>query len=274
MDLVASPKPFVKWAGSKRLLLGHLIPHLPSDYDTYLEPFLGGGSVFLHLAPKKAILSDACEPLIATWIAVQRNPEGVFKAATAHSMNEVTYYRVRDAEPAGYLQRAGRFIYLNKGAFNGLYRENLRGKFNVPWGRPKSSFVADKANLKSVAKLLQQPGVSISCADFEVTIDRAAAGDFVFADPPYVTGHNNNGFIEYNSKIFTWDDQKRLAAALKRAATRGATVVVTNADHAAIRELYGYLTPHQFERSSTLAGASSSRRRVTELVLTGGVQRG
>lgn len=270
MSSAPTARPFVKWAGSKRLLIRHLEPYFPAKMDTYLEPFLGGGSVFLHLAPDKAILSDACAPLIDTWRAVGRNPDGVFAAARSHSMDEETYYRVRDTDPVGYLQRAGRFIYLNKAAFNGLYRENREGRFNVPWGRPKSDFVVDRENLKAVSALLRKPGIEVSCADFEETIDRAQAGSFIFADPPYVTGHNDNGFIEYNRKIFRWEDQIRLAAALKRAIERGATVTVTNADHSAIRELYDFLTPRPFVRSSTLAGVTTSRRQVTELILSGG----
>lgn len=268
MAQALGPRPFVKWAGSKRLLLAEIVPYVPKDFGTYYEPFLGGGSVFLALDPGKAVLSDACKPLIDTWTAVGRNPDGVSKSATSTELSERAYYEVRAARPTGYLQQAGRFIYLNKGAFNGLYRENLRGEFNVPWGRPKSPFIVDRENLRAVSARLRAPAIEIRCRDFEESIDASDQGDLVFVDPPYVTGHNDNGFIEYNAKIFGWHDQQRLAAALKRAQNRSVHIVATNADHPEIRKLYSFLAMRSFERSSTLAANVAKRGRVRELLMT------
>lgn len=268
MVQVKGPRPFVKWAGSKRLLLSEILPHMPTEFGTYYEPFLGGGSVFLALNPGTAVLSDACKPLIDTWIAVGKNPDGVFRAATARNLSEAEYYEVRSSRPFGYLQRAGRFLYLNKGAFNGLYRENLRGDFNVPWGRPKSPFIVDRKNLRDVSARLSAPGVEVYCRDFQDSIDASEFGDLLFVDPPYVTGHNDNGFIEYNAKIFGWKDQQRLAAALLGAHERGVNIVATNADHPEIRKLYSFLAMRSFERSSTLAANVAKRGRVRELLMT------
>lgn len=262
-------KPFVSWAGSKRRLLPQILPHIPLSYGRYIEPFLGGGSLFLELAPRRAILNDACAPLIETWRAIQRNADGVHREATRRELNKEQYYLARSERGGGYLQRAGRFIYLNKGAFNGLYRVNLQGQFNVPWGAPKSDFVCDRENLRGVQKLLSGGRAALSCGDFEASVDVAGPRDFLFIDPPYVTSHNNNGFIEYNEKIFSWEDQVRLAAAARRAVDRGASVMVTNANHEKVIALYEGFEEVVIERASTLAASSTKRGRTTEVLLIG-----
>ncbi|WP_162231785.1 DNA adenine methylase [Leucobacter celer] len=262
-------KPFLSWAGSKRRLLPQILPHIPEEFGRYIEPFLGGGSLFLELAPLDALLNDACEPLIDTWRAVQRNATGVHREAVRRPLSKDDYYVARAERGGGYLQRAGRFVYLNKGAFNGLYRVNLRGEFNVPWGAPKSDFICDRANLVAVQELLNPERVQITSGDFEAAVDLAGPNDFVFVDPPYVTSHNNNGFVEYNEKIFSWDDQVRLAQAAHRAVERGATVMVTNANHEKIITLYEGFEQVVLERASTLAASSAKRGRTTEILLIG-----
>lgn len=260
---------FVRWAGSKRRLLSQIRPHLPRDYNTYIEPFLGGGSLFLDLQPSRALLNDACAPLVDTWNAIRTSPSKVYDQATKLPLDSENYYRERSLRGGTRFERAGRFIYLNRGAFNGLYRVNLRGEFNVPWGAPKTPNIITLSQLKSVAAVLNNANVTVTCGDFEEVIDRAVAGDLVFLDPPYVTSHNENGFAEYNEKIFSWADQERLATAAKRAVDRGAVVVVTNANHASVLELYPTFTAIILERASTLAASASRRGRTTEILLMG-----
>lgn len=262
-------KPFIRWAGSKRRLLSQIQPFVPATYRTYVEPFLGGGSLFLHLQPKTAVLSDACLPLIDTWRAVAKNPDRVHHEATKRPLEKDAYYDARRERGGGYLQRAGRFIYLNKGAFNGLYRVNLRGDFNVPWGAPKSSYVCDIDHLRRVSSLLNRPGVQLSCGDYLETLARAGKEDLVFLDPPYVTSHNNNGFIEYNEKLFSWSDQVKLAESSRAAVERGATVLVTNANHPDVLALYPTFEQHVLNRASTLAASSAKRGPTTEALLVG-----
>jgi DNA adenine methylase len=245
------------------------VPHLPDVFNCYIEPFLGGGSLFLELMPSNALLNDACQPLVDTWLAVQRNARGVHREATRRSLNREEYYAARAERGGGYLQRAGRFIYLNKGAFNGLYRVNLRGEFNVPWGAPKSDFVCDRDNLLSAQQILDPSRVRITSGDFQAPVDLAGPRDLVFVDPPYVTSHNNNGFVEYNEKIFSWEDQERLAQAASRAVDRGATVMVTNANHEKVTALYANFERIVLERASTLAASSAKRGRTTEVLLIG-----
>lgn len=262
-------KPFISWAGAKRRLLPQILPHIPKNFNTYIEPFLGGGSLFLQLAPESAILNDACVPLIDTWRAVQRNALGVHKEAVRRPLEKRAYYSARAERGGGYLQRAGRFIYLNKGAFNGLYRVNLNGEFNVPWGAPKSGFICDRDNLVQVGSLLSREDVTLTRGDFDPALASAQRGDLVFVDPPYVTSHNNNGFIEYNEKIFSWDDQVRLALSVQRAVARGATVLVTNAHHDRVIELYPGFEQVVLERASTLAASKTKRGRTSEILLIG-----
>ena len=158
-EVSQSVAPFLRWVGSKRRLLPQLAPHLPNAFGTYHEPFLGAGSLFLSLSPSTARIGDTCSPLIDTWRAVASDPEAVFAAATKWSLDEATFYAVRALRLSDPIELAGRFIYLNRGAFNGLYRENLRGEFNVPWGRPKTDTIVDLEVLRAAAGAIAKPGV-------------------------------------------------------------------------------------------------------------------
>lgn len=264
-----SIKPFISWAGSKRKLLSQILPYIPDTFERYVEPFLGGGSLFLTLAPEKALLNDACVPLIETWKAVGQDSEGVYLEAVRRPFDKASYYTARSERGGDYLERAGRFIYLNKGAFNGLYRVNLKGEFNVPWGAPKSGFICDRENLYRVGKLLARDGITLTHGDFGSVLEMVRPGDLVFIDPPYVTSHNNNGFIEYNQTLFSWDDQIRLARAARTAVCQGATVLVTNAHHDKVIELYQGFELVILERASTLAASRAKRGRTSEVLLIG-----
>lgn len=164
------------------------------------------------------------------------------------------------------MERAVRFLYLNRTCFNGIYRVNLRGDFNVPIGT-KGLVEYPKNYLQEITVRLSH--ASIRVADFEETIDKAVAGDFVFVDPPYTVMHNNNNFLKYNANLFSWTDQRKLASAIRRAAKRSAAIMISNADHRNVRELYGNFGEHyRVNRSSTLAADSVHRRKTTELLIT------
>jgi DNA adenine methylase len=159
-----------------------------------------------------------------------------------------------------------RFLYLNRTCFNGIYRVNLRGEFNVPIGT-KDRVAYPEGYLQQIATCLSH--ASIRVAGFEQTIDKAEANDFVFVDPPYTVMHNNNNFVKYNARLFSWADQVKLASAVKKAARRGAAVMISNADHQSVRELYrGFGTHHRVDRTSILAADLLHRRKTTELVIT------
>lgn len=259
--------PFLKWAGGKRWLVQSVSDIFPAKFNRYIEPFLGGGSMFFALQPEHAILSDANKELITTYRTVASHPreilEGLTRFQQEHSTD--TFYRVRKIVPVDPVEQAVRFIYLNRTCYNGLYRVNQKGEFNVPIGT-KLSVLMPTDDWDVVAGLLA--GSELLAADFESVIDRAERGDFVFSDPPYTVKHNHNGFIKYNENIFAWSDQERLCEALRRAKQRGVKIVCTNADHESIRTLYqrGF-TIQQVDRASVIGGGIGYRGRISELII-------
>lgn len=263
-------KPFLRWAGSKRKLLKYLEPFLPVRMGKYYEPFLGGGALFFHLQPRRAEVSDASESLIETYRAVQRAPFEILKRLRPLKPTKKNFDQIKKRKPVRRIERAAQFIFLNKACWNGLYRVNSSGEFNVPYGWPKSDFIVDDDNLVACSKQLRRRAVTIRCQDFEDISDRVAATDFVFLDPPYVTSHNLNGFADWNEQLFSWKDQKRLAAMARRLVARGANVLVTNADHEDIHRLYSGFGMCTFDRASTLAGDTTKRRRTSEAILFAG----
>ena len=268
--LSATPRPFLRWAGSKQKLLPDLVRFLPETIGTYFEPFLGAGSMYFLLQPVSAVLSDACQPLIETYESVRDNPSAVLKLLNKMDvLDKDYYYEVRASRPRGRHQRAARFLYLNRACWNGLYRVNKRGEFNVPYGAPRTASPMDAKNLRACSFALAEHRTTLRVGDFEDSLVDAKEGDFVFLDPPYVTGHNNNGFVDYNERLFSWEDQNRLASVARRLVDRGVFVLVTNAAHDDVIRLYQGFRSQPIVRSSTLASSVTSRRAVTEVALWG-----
>jgi DNA adenine methylase len=260
------PRPFLRWAGSKRFLLPQLVELLPSKFGTFHEPFLGSGALFFLISPSRAFLSDSCGELIDSYISVRDNPKAVLRYLLPLSPNRTLYYKIRDNPSRGRFKRAAEFIYLNKTCWNGLYRVNSSGKFNVPYGLPRSKTLIDPSNLRSCAASLGKPGVAIERTDFSIVLDRIEKNDLVYLDPPYVIGHSNNGFRDYNEVLFSWEDQVRLADTARRLVSSGAHVLITNAYHAAINILYRDFKTFIVERNATLASDISKRGRVKESI--------
>lgn len=260
--------PFLKWPGGKRWLVHHHPHILPRTYRTYLEPFLGAGSVFFHLEPAKALLSDLNDDLIATYRGIRARPRQLLAALREHQRHHSArhYYSVRSSKPTTLLARAARLVYLNRTSFNGIYRVNREGSFNVPKG-DRRTVLLPTDDFQGAAKLLRRSCLSTS--DFADTIAEARRNDLVFADPPYTVRHDNNGFRKYNEVLFSWDDQVRLAQALGCARDRGARIVATNANHSSVRQLYGALGFHltKVSRYSAVSATPDSRRGFEELVI-------
>lgn len=259
-------KPFIKWAGGKRWILNEPEFVLPEFEGRYIEPFLGGGAVFFHLAPKSAILSDVNAKLIDTYTAVKSDWRSVVSVLgemhTKHSKE--FYYEERDRVQQSLHARAAQFLYLNRTCFNGLYRENLAGKFNVPIGTKSQVIMADD-DFEGASKILQN--ASLQACDFEDTLMEARSGDLVFLDPPYTTAHNVNGFVKYNQKIFSWQDQERLQRCVSAASNRGARIVLTNANHYSIHTLYEHHGPPKIlGRASVISGSNSARTNTSEVL--------
>lgn len=263
----ASLKPFLKWAGGKRWLFESGQFSLPDFKGKYFEPFLGGGAVFFEAQPDSPILSDSNNKLIELYIVIRDDLDEFYRHFRGHAECHCKdyYYETRSKEFSDITARAAQFLYLNRTCWNGLYRENLKGKFNVPIGT-KNSVISASDNFPEWSKALQKS--RLECRDFEAAIDEAEKDDFVFVDPPYTVLHNANGFIKYNQNIFAWDDQKRLCEALKRAVERGASFAMTNANHESIKELYNDFGLHKYlSRHSVIAGASAHRSLTTELLV-------
>lgn len=259
--------PFLKWAGGKRWLVNRYKQLFPSRFERYIEPFLGSGAVFFYLCPNQSILSDKNGELINTYRIIKKYPDEIntlLKKYQNHH-NPTFYYKLRKTEPACNIKRAARFIYLNRVCFNGLYRVNLQGKFNVPIGS-KTEVKYPKDYLLKIASYLQR--ASLLESDFEIIINKANKNDFLFVDPPYTVTHNNNGFIKYNDILFSWEDQIRLSLAVRRAVKRGVLVFVSNANHLAVKELYSsFLSPHILYRTSILSAKSINRRLTSEVAM-------
>lgn len=266
-DLAPPMAPFLKWAGGKRWFAERCLNLIPSSYGRYVEPFLGSGAIFFALRPTEALLSDLNPDLINCYRAIRDAPETVAERLSVHhQLHGMThYYSTRADKPEDPIERAAWFIYLNRTCWNGLYRVNRKNEFNVPIGT-KTSVVLPSDDFLTASRMLS--GVEISHQDFEVTLNLAQDGDFVFVDPPYTVKHNLNGFLKYNDKIFSWADQLRLRDSVVRATDRGARVLVTNANHSCIREIYEGVGRQQvLERASVLAASSAHRSPVEELVI-------
>lgn len=267
--------PFLKWPGGKRWFVCHHSDLLPSEYGTYVEPFLGAGAVYFHLKPKRALLGDVNADLIETYRAIKDNWQALesslrYRQRRHREDPDAYYYWLRSKVPDELVQRASRLIYLNRTCFNGIYRVNRQGEFNVPRGS-KDKVVIETDDFKSMSRVLA--GAELLVGDFEALIDRANSDDFVFCDPPYIVRHNYNGFRKYNEVLFSWADQERLGQALTRAALRGVKVVCTNANHKSVRDLYdGTLFERQVvSRYSRISANNIGRSHFEELIIRANV---
>ena len=254
--------PLLKWPGGKRKLVESILPVMPESFGSYFEPFFGGGALFFAIKPKRSLLSDKNVELMRAYSQVRDEPEAVIKALRGMRNSESDYYRIRSSRPKGEVACAARLIYLTTLAFNGIYRVNLNGEFNVPYGQKKHLVPCDEVRIREASRLLA--GATLAHDDFESALGKATKGDLVYLDPPYTVAHQNNGFIKYNAKIFSWDDQVRLADVARDLSGRGCTVVVSNADHLSIRRLYKGFSMASIERNSVIAASSSFRSRITE----------
>ena len=254
--------PLLKWPGGKRALMRNLLPYIPLKFNRYFEPFVGGGALFFAVGPNSAILSDLNSDLIETYREVRDRPADVIGALNAMHNSEDDYYSIRAMIPEDASTRAARFIYLCTLSFNGIHRYNLRGEFNVPYGFKTHVTVCDETRILACSSLLKR--ADLLAGDFERVIRKAKMGDLIYLDPPYTVAHNNNGFVKYNSAIFSWEDQERLALAADAARRRGCFVIVSNADHESVKTLYKSFTTTTIVRHSIIASSSAFRKPITE----------
>jgi len=278
-----SPRPFLKWVGGKARFLNHFDTLLPAVFGTYHEPFLGGGALFFHLHRRGmlrhgAVLSDANEELITCWCGVQDNPRGVIAAlkrhARKHGDDPDRYYKIvrsRDWRRMSVIATAARMIYLNKAGFNGLYRVNKKGGFNVPRGDAGPEAIVDEANLYACAEALQ--GVTLNVADFKDSLKAARKGDLVYFDPPYVPTSDTSNFTAYTADGFGEVQHLDLAAVFVSMQRKGVFTMLSNSDVPWTREQYTEqqrncpVDVHAVGAKRSVSADPAVRGRVSELLI-------
>lgn len=240
-------KPFVKWVGGKRQLIPQIEKFLPTEiFNDYYEPFAGAGALFFHVLPVNAHINDMNSELINTYKTIRDDIENLIKKLKEHEKNNSKeyYYSVRlwDRQK-GYNNRsnatkAARFIYMNKVGFNGLYRVNLKGQFNVPYGRYVNPNICDEVLLRSISKYFNEKNIEFSSVDFEKAVENVGRGAFVYFDPPYDPISKTSSFTEYQKGGFDQDEQKRLKRVADDLVHRGAKVILSNSNTEFINDLY------------------------------------
>jgi DNA adenine methylase len=277
-------RPFVKWAGGKSSLSRALLDIFPRRIRTYYEPFTGAGAVFFALSQdqgrcKRFVLNDVNKELINAYRVIRDFPDELMKWLRER---EVSYenapkaiydaYRKPDkllqAALWGPIERAGRFIFLNKAGFNGLYRVNRKGEYNVPWGKRATIRTFDEANIRRASELLNG-FVRIHSIDFDAVLSDVQEGDLVYFDPPYVPVNATAKFTSYTRDGFTMDDQRRVAEAFKRLAKRGIPVVLSNSDTPEVRELYAGYEICEVQARRNINSKAEKRGPVGELIIVG-----
>ena len=241
------PKPFVKWAGGKRQLLPLLAGMLPGRYGTYHEPFVGGGAVLFNILtsgrPVACHASDLNSDLILTYVTIRDRVGDLIESLKAHDAafredSKRYYYAVRAQSPRSQVEKAARLIFLNRTCFNGLYRVNSRGMFNVPMGSYTNPKIVDEDNLHAVSTALREGGVAFECSDFESVLIRAEPGDMGYLDPPYHPVNRGGNFTGYTSGSFTYADLERLAAVCRKLDESGCRVMLSNSCASEVTSLF------------------------------------
>ena len=263
-------EPFVRWAGGKTWLVPHLSVIIGNTrINHYHEPFLGGGAVFFALDhQKKSYLSDANDQLVNAYIQIRDNPRAVIDCFVKFQNTEEEYYRIRDNFlPNSLEESAAQFIYLNQTSYNGLFRVNRQGKYNVPYGFRKT-WRYDVDRILAASKKLYNTNISVG--DFEVNKYKIKENDLVFLDPPYTVSHNNNGFIEYNKKLFSLKDQERLGKFIDYIKNKNAYYILTNAAHEEIGNIFTKDGDRRLElhRNSLIGGRNAARTEISEYIFT------
>jgi DNA adenine methylase len=271
MRIRSLPRPVLKWAGGKTQLLDRILPLLPATMETYYEPFVGGAAVFFALAARgafrRAVLADRNRELVDVYRALQRDVDGVVAALTKYAAthDEEQYYAVRAAKPRSLTGRAARLIYLNKTGYNGLYRVNSAGQFNVPFGRHVRPGILDEPNLRAAAATLQ--GVELVVDDFEAVCRRARPGDAVYFDPPYLPVSKTSSFTAYDRHGFELVDHERLARAFGELAQAGVPAVLSNSATPITRDLYAPWTVAEVQVGRAINSQAHLRGPVSELLV-------
>lgn len=271
-------KPFVKWVGGKRQLLKqfrNLGLYPPSKFDisrnTYHEPFVGGGAVFFDLLPKKAFLSDLNNELVVTYNVIKNDVENLIRSLKKHKLGKEYFLKIRAQKPEKLsdLDIATRFVYLNRTCFNGMYRVNSKGGFNVPFGKYSNPLICDENNLRKASKALKN--VEIKKQDYKEVLKKAKKGDFVYFDPPYYPVSKTASFTSYTSEVFLDKEQIELRDTFVELHKRGCFVMLSNSDTPLINKIYSKskgLRITKVQAGRAINSDASKRGKITEVLVT------
>ncbi len=269
-------QPFLKWAGGKRQLIPKIRELIPRKFKIYFEPFVGAGAVLFELQPQIALINDANEELVNCYEIIKTHPEQLIATARAHPVNVKHYYYLRsqDRDPGlinlSRVERAARIIYLNKTCFNGLFRVNSQGQFNVPFGRYSDPTIVNDVVIKAVSTYLNQANIQISNDDFADALNGASRGDFIYLDPPYDPVSETSSFTGYNLNSFDREEQYRLKEVCDDLHRRGCKLLLSNSATPFIRKLYSDKSKYtmvEVEANRNINSVGAGRGKISELLI-------
>lgn len=276
---VIKARPFVKWVGGKGRLVPQLLEHFPDEYNDYYEPFAGGGALFFAIAPPVAHISDMNTVLIAAYKRIKKDVGGLITELRQLD-DEYKALETLDEKKELYLAKRAEFnsldntapekvallIFLNKTCFNGMYRENSKGGFNVPFGKHPNPTICDEENLRAVAAELKHTSIKLS--PYDKAIKNAKAGDFVYLDPPYHPLNATSSFTSYHADGFTADDQIKLRDAFKELSERGCKVMLSNSNSEFINDIYKEFNIHKIHAARSINANGAGRGKIQEVLVT------
>lgn len=270
-QILVTPKPFVKWAGGKRQLIPILNQNLPESFGTYYEPFLGGGALLFHILTdkngQKCSISDLNSDLVLAYTTIRDRIDALITSLKNHEKNyqkdsESYYYSIRESNPRSEIEKTSRLIFLNRTCFNGLYRVNSKGKFNVPLGKYSNPNIVNEENIRAVSHILQSSRTAIKCRDFEAVLRDAKKGDLIYFDPPYQPVSATSNFTSYTTKDFTYDDLTRLAELCLKLDSRGCNVLLSNSDSQEVADIFAK-NPWKIARIAANRSINSNSKKRT-----------
>ncbi len=270
-QLKSETYPIVKWVGGKRQLMFELIKNMPKSYNKYFEPFIGGGALFFELQPEQAYISDMNEELINLYSVVRDNVYELINDLSKHEVSKEYFLEIRNIDRTEkYLElsdveRASRFIYLNRTCFNGMYRVNSQGQFNVPFGHYKNPRIIDENNLLNCSELLKK--TEIKCADFSEILTKVKKGDFVYFDPPYVPLNETSNFTSYTKDGFDIDMQFKLRDVCDELDNKCVKFMLSNSDTKLVNELYANYEIKKVFASRQINANADGRGKITEVLV-------
>lgn len=269
-------KPFTKWVGGKRQLLNEIVKLMPHSYNTYHEPFVGGGALFFYLQPKNAVINDMNSDLILSYRAIKDDLNNLIEELEYHKQHNSkeyfldlrSYDRDERINSLSNTQKAARIMYMLRVCFNGMYRVNSKNQFNVPYGRYKNPKIVDKVLLKNISDYLNSSNILILNEDFEVSIKKCKAGDFVYFDPPYIPISETSSFTSYTNEGFSYEDQVRLRNVFSELTKKNVYCMLSNSNSPKTLELYEQFNIHQVKAKRSINSISSKRGEISEVIIT------